>query len=81
MFREILMDLNDAEGDRAAGVWTLPVLLVGMPVAVLLAAAGKLVRLAVGAWRSGFDTEVVGGAVDECLKPIGWGIILLAAMG
>jgi 4-hydroxybenzoate polyprenyltransferase len=164
MFREILMDLNDAEGDRTAGVWTLPVLFgkpyalvcalgcllagscaaavklmpavslssaalaessgdfarwligspvwswleagwgqlglsaggwgscmsvadlagwlaVAMPVSVLLAAAGKLGRLAFGVWRSGFDTEVVGQAVDECLKPLGWGIILLAAMG
>ncbi|KAF8056478.1 digeranylgeranylglyceryl phosphate synthase [Scenedesmus sp. PABB004] len=40
MFREILMDLNDAPGDRAAGVWTLPVLL-GKPAA-LAAAAGFL---------------------------------------
>lgn len=152
MFREILMDMNDLEGDRSGGVWTLPVLLgkpaalicalgftlvgcagallrllatpgslgevfqqgtgavadnggwpllqqaltklgvswdpswgaavvVGAPVAVLLMAVWKLGRLALGVWRSGFDEKVVGAAVDECLKPVGWGIILLAALG
>jgi hypothetical protein len=151
MFREILMDMNDLEGDRSSGVWTLPVLLgkpsalicalsftlvgcagallrllaapgslgevfqgsgavagssgfpllqqaltrlgvswdpswgaavvVGAPVAVLLMAVWKLGRLALGVWRSGFDEKVVGAAVDECLKPVGWGIILLAALG
>lgn len=151
MFREILMDMNDLEGDRSSGVWTLPVLLgkpaalicalgftlagcagallrllaapgslgevfqgsggvagssgfpllqqaltrlgvswdpswgaavvVGAPVVVLLMAVWKLGRLALGVWRSGFDEKVVGAAVDECLKPVGWGIILLAALG
>lgn len=153
MFREILMDMNDLEGDRNSGVWTLPVLLgkpaalccamgftlagcagallrllaapgslgellqgatapgsavsggwpllqqglvklgvawdptwgaaavVAAPVLVLLMAVWKLGRLAVGVWRSGFDEGVVGAAVDECLKPVGWGIILLAALG
>jgi hypothetical protein len=153
MFREILMDLNDLEGDRNSGVWTLPVLLgkpaalrcavgfmlagcagallrllstpgslgellqgstltgasnaggwpllqqgvtklgvawdpawggaavVAAPVLVLLIAAWNLGRLALGVWRSNFDDKVVGAAVDECLKPVGWGIILLAALG
>lgn len=146
MFREILMDLNDAEGDRQAGVWTLPVMLgkpaallcalgflavgstaallqllktsalaewlqnpgtldslqplfaalgvaagdaagvcqglaAGLPVVVLLWMVAQLVRLAVAVWRSGFQAEVVSKAVGECLKHVGWGILLLAAMG
>jgi hypothetical protein len=159
MFREILMDMNDLEGDRSSGVWTLPVLLgkpaamccalffmfagcagallrllsnpglvlgalgpqglegsaalgsslttsgwpllqqglmklgvavdptwvsaavVTAPVLVVLVAAWKLGRLALGVWRSGFAEGVVGAAVDECLKPVGLGIILLAALG
>lgn len=153
MFREILMDMNDMEGDRKSGVWTLPVLLgkagalvcaigfmlagsfsalarllstpgslaellqdaaggalassggwpllqqglvklgvawdpawgnaavVAAPVLVLLVAVANLGRLAWGVWRSKFDERVVGAAVDECLKPVGWGIILLAALG
>jgi hypothetical protein len=148
MFREILMDMNDAEGDRQARVWTLPVLL-GKPTALLCActclllgsggalvrllqsnamlewmsapgaiaglqqglavvglggwggyAAGavegvavclpcavmggittQMMRLAVGVWRSGFTEGEVGRAVGECLKFVGWGILLLAAMG
>jgi hypothetical protein len=147
MFREILMDCNDAEGDRQARVWTLPVLL-GKPAALLcastfvllgsfgalvrllqsnamlewmsapgaiaglqqgLAAAGfsgfgyaagvveavavglpcvvmgvitvQLMKLAVGVWRSKFAEGEVGSAVGECLKFVGWGILLLAAMG
>lgn len=145
--REILMDLNDVEGDRNSQVWTLPVLLgksaalccamafllagsagalfrllalygeggaagaatgssagwpllqqgmmklgvavdpawagavtVAAPVLVLLTAVLKLGRLAWGVWQNRFDERVVGAAVDECLKPIGWGIILLAAL-
>jgi hypothetical protein len=148
MFREILMDCNDAEGDRQARVWTLPVLL-GKPAALLcactclllgsggalvrllqsnamlewisapgaiaglqqgLAAAGlggfggyaagvvegvagclpcvvmgvittQLMKLAVGVWRSQFAEGEVDRAVGECLKFVGWGILLLAAMG
>jgi hypothetical protein len=177
MFREILMDLNDAEGDRASGVWTLPVLLgkpaalasatlclllgsgaalarllapaagsgallgaagagavgassaaaaaataaaratptavatgaaavaswpllqqglvaagvawspawhtaivVALPALLLLAAVGQLGRLALAVSRSGFDRAVVSHAVDECLKPVGATIILLAAL-
>lgn len=154
MFREILMDMNDLEGDRQGGVWTLPVLLgkpaalccamafmlagsvaallrllstpgslgdllqhaggvvgadfsggwpllqqglmklgvawdpawggaavVAAPVLVLLVAAWKLGRLAWSVWSSKFDERAVSVAVDECLKPVGWGIILLAALG
>lgn len=164
MFREILMDLNDAEGDRANGVWTLPVLLgkpaalacavgcmlggsavalarlltstagsavvgalaplqqgvggcafsvggeapaagawpllqqglvglgvqwgpawhnaavVAVPALVLLVAVAGLGRLAARIAASGFDATVVGAAVDECLKPVGATIILLAAL-
>jgi len=150
LVREILMDLNDVEGDRNSKVWTLPVLLgkpaalccamafllagsagalfrlltlyaslgeagaagaatgstagwpllqqgmmrlgvavdpawagavtVAAPVLVLLMAVLKLARLAWGVWQNRFDEGVVGAAVDECLKPIGWGIILLAAL-
>ena len=131
MYREIVMDLNDLEGDRAARVWTLPVLLgkpaalltaigfflignaaafvqllhssgglglagvlegwFGMgversqavaaaaPLLVLVWAAWRVGRSAWGVWRSGFDEGVVGEAVDGCLKPIGLGMILLAA--
>lgn len=134
MFREILMDLNDTEGDRAARVITLPVAL-GKPAAlaaatacILVGAAGAAVQqvsllahrpssllgvltgplgvdpgtaaqlaqaaplvalawalgcvLSLG-WRvaaSGFDKDVVGYAVDELLKPVGLGMILLAAL-
>lgn len=148
MFREILMDLNDAEGDRQAGVWTLPVLLgkpaallcaascallgcggalvrllqsnvlleqlvapggvaavqqwlagvglggvgvhaagvleglaVGLPCAVLGVIATQLMRLALGVWREKFLEQEVGRAVGGCLKFVGWGILLLAAMG
>jgi hypothetical protein len=148
MFREILMDCNDSEGDRQAGVWTLPVLL-GKPAAVLCAvtfmllgsggalvrllksnvllewaaapgavasvqqglallglggvgghAAGvmeglavalpcavmgvivtQLMKLAVAVWRSKCAEKEVSMAVGECLKFVGWGILLLAAMG
>jgi len=38
--RETLMDVNDTAGDRAAGVWTLPV--VAGPRAAVVAAAGLL---------------------------------------
>jgi hypothetical protein len=51
------------------------------PVLVLLMAVMQLGKLAVGVWHSKFDEGVVGAAVDECLKPVGWGIILLAALG
>lgn len=27
MYREILMDLSDVDGDRGMGVWTIPVIL------------------------------------------------------
>ncbi|WIA21293.1 hypothetical protein OEZ85_000526 [Tetradesmus obliquus] len=148
MFREILMDLNDAEGDRQAGVWTLPVLLgkpaallcaascallgcggalvrllqsnvlleqlvapggvaavqqwlagvglggfgvhaaavleglaVGLPCAVIGVIATQLMRLALGVWREKFLEQEVGRAVGGCLKFVGWGILLLAAMG
>eukprot|EP00882_Tetradesmus_deserticola_P001428 GHRQ01001544.1.p1 GENE.GHRQ01001544.1~~GHRQ01001544.1.p1 ORF type:complete len:398 (+),score=162.08 GHRQ01001544.1:442-1635(+) len=148
MFREILMDLNDAEGDRQAAVWTLPVLLgkpaallcgcavlllgsggalvrllqsnallewlaapgavaglqqglsavglagwggcaagvvqglaVGLPCAVVGVIVVQLMRLAVSVWRSGCADGEVGRAVGECLKFVGWGILLLAAMG
>lgn len=132
MYREVLMDLNDLEGDKSAGVWTLPVLLgkplallcaVGflmagaaasvhsllggwgsffsqligvvqhgmsggdrvfllravVPLLVLVVAMVKLMRLAGDVWRSGFEPAVVGHAVDDCLKPIGLGMILMAA--
>lgn len=155
MFREILMDMNDLEGDRKSGVWTLPVLLgkpaalccamsfmlagsaaalswllsapgslgqllqgaaegtglhqellewpllhqgltrlgvawdpawgsvvvVAAPVLVLLTAVWKLGWLAWAVWCSKFSVAVVSQAVDDCLKPVGWGIILLAALG
>jgi hypothetical protein len=38
-------------------------------------------KLAVGVWRSKFAEAEVGSAVGECLKFVGWGILLLAAMG
>lgn len=125
MFREILMDLNDLEGDAAAGVWTLPVMLGrarALAVALVIATAGAVaamwhvwhhqlvqpgglvtwltgaptvaaavavgaallatVQLAIEAWRvarSGYDPAVVSRAVDECLKPIGLTLIILAA--
>jgi hypothetical protein len=134
MFREILMDLNDTEGDRAARVITLPVAL-GKPAALAAATACILVGAAGAAWQqlsllahrpssllglltgplgmdpglaaqlagvapvlvlvwgvgcvlslgwrvasSGFDPDVVGYAVDELLKPVGLGMILLAAL-
>jgi hypothetical protein len=148
MFREILMDLNDAEGDRQAGVWTLPVLLgkpaallcactflllgsggalvrlllsnvlrewaaapgavagvqqglavlglggvgahaagvvaglaVALPCAVMGVIVTQLMKLAVGVWRGKFAEQEVSRAVGECLKFVGWGILLLAAMG
>lgn len=120
------MDLNDADGDREAGVWTLPVML-GKPralaaalafacvgaaaavrqllmhsplpaglmsgalapsvawaalasLAVLVAAVVQLALLAWGIRRSGYDSRVVGSAVGACLKPIGLGMVLLAAL-
>lgn len=135
MFREILMDMNDAEGDQQAGVWTLPVMLgkpaalicalccllmgsgaamlrmlsspgaldewlpgvtavsnaigadgvktlaAGLPAVVLLVAVWQFVRLAVGVWRSKFNRETVDSAVGDCMKYVGWGILLLASLG
>jgi 4-hydroxybenzoate polyprenyltransferase len=141
MFREILMDVNDAAGDAAAGVVTLPVLLgrrgavgaalacllsgaavaaarlagggsaaafgdgglatllsallphgavlpsalasaaAAAPLAVLALAVGNLATLAGRVARSGYAHDAVDRAVSECLKPIGWGIVLLAALG
>jgi 4-hydroxybenzoate polyprenyltransferase len=122
MYREIVMDLNDAEGDGAAGIKTLPVRL-GKPRALLVAlalmlagacaalgclasnglagwvtgllgraggwaaagatlalAAGQVAGQAAAVWRSGFDRAAVGRAVDQCLKPIGLGMIAVATM-
>ncbi len=42
-----------------------------------------MVRLTALAWdirRSRFDPAVVGVAIDACLKPVGLGIVLLAAL-
>eukprot|EP00197_Chlamydomonas_leiostraca_P013844 CAMPEP_0202867674 /NCGR_PEP_ID=MMETSP1391-20130828/9561_1 /ASSEMBLY_ACC=CAM_ASM_000867 /TAXON_ID=1034604 /ORGANISM="Chlamydomonas leiostraca, Strain SAG 11-49" /LENGTH=313 /DNA_ID=CAMNT_0049547737 /DNA_START=559 /DNA_END=1500 /DNA_ORIENTATION=+ len=47
IFREVLMDVTDMEGDRAAGVRTLPVLLGG-PLAVGIATALMVCGAAVG---------------------------------
>jgi 4-hydroxybenzoate polyprenyltransferase len=38
MYREILMDINDWQGDREAGIWTLPVV-VGRKSALATATA------------------------------------------
>eukprot|EP00879_Flechtneria_rotunda_P001584 GHRR01001743.1.p1 GENE.GHRR01001743.1~~GHRR01001743.1.p1 ORF type:complete len:404 (+),score=95.94 GHRR01001743.1:144-1355(+) len=144
MYREILMDMNDAEGDRAAGVWTLPVMLgkpaalvvalssvlvgsgialyrlvtststlqelvantdwywlqqglqgIGLtsypaslnvltvigPVLALLMTSGRLLKLGYEVWCSKYSSDTVDRVVMECLTPVGWGIILLAAMG
>ncbi|KAK9814843.1 hypothetical protein WJX72_012464 [[Myrmecia] bisecta] len=124
MYREILMDIQDVEGDRAARVWTLPVMLGrkrALGVAVGLFATASVLGLAVAAfgsglswawtmysvsetvvrslsalavlyvvrpvlanawaiWRNEFNRDLVRSAIDETLKPIGLGMLLLAAM-
>eukprot|EP00884_Botryococcus_braunii_P019567 jgi/Botrbrau1/6294/Bobra.0339s0005.1 len=51
LFREILMDISDVEGDKAAGVYTLPVVL------------GKRAAMAFGVACFGLGTAVMGTAV------------------
>lgn len=122
MYREILMDLNDMEGDAESGIKTLPVRLgkeraMGFACATMMAgtcgalvnlssmgladwvvgllgeagawvvawavvvwATGQVAQQAAGVWRSGFDHEVVSRAIGGCLKPIGLGMILIAAV-
>lgn len=124
-YREILMDINDVEGDAANGVKTLPVLLgrhgaLGMGVSLLIgclalviataahgtglawvygggpaaweacvrglgaavgcAAVARPMVAAVHLWRSGFPSSGVSMAIDETLKTVGLGMILLTAM-
>jgi geranylgeranylglycerol-phosphate geranylgeranyltransferase len=123
-YREILMDIQDVEGDAAAGFKTLPVLFgrdralslgLGLLTASLalivftalhghglswlwltapqleplfrtsLALGGCAVILrpmaaAVKLWKRNFPEKDVGIAIDETLKTVGMGMILLAAM-
>eukprot|EP00878_Enallax_costatus_P013516 GHUV01014131.1.p1 GENE.GHUV01014131.1~~GHUV01014131.1.p1 ORF type:complete len:323 (+),score=89.08 GHUV01014131.1:812-1780(+) len=65
MFREILMDLNDAEGDKQAGVWTLPVML-GKPAALLCA----LTCLLLGSGAAMLRVFSSPGALGEWLPKI-----------
>jgi hypothetical protein len=129
------MDITDEEGDRAAGIATLPVMLGGRgallvalgcvcvgaaaalwktaaavaavdaaaavaagagaaaaaaggvntaalaaPAAVIALATARFAALAVGIWRSGFDYAVMSAAIEECLKPVGLSLLLLAAL-
>jgi 4-hydroxybenzoate polyprenyltransferase len=124
MYREILMDINDMDGDRAAGVWTLPVVagrsralavaltlftaasavamwvathgqglawawaMYGLPMGWVRAAAvgmvaavvGPVYRAAAAIYQNGFVKAEVSAAIDESMKPIGLGMILLAAL-
>lgn len=123
MYREMLMDLNDKEGDAASGVVTLPVLLgrrgallaaaavlllgAGGAVAALLVcepavgwaaaawgpgpalllrlaavvyASAKLLRSAGRVWTAHFDRTAVDREIEGCLKPIGLGMVMLAAV-
>jgi len=50
------------------------------PLSVLAWSLARLCSLAWGIHRSGFHPDAVGHAVDACLKPVGLGIILLAAL-
>lgn len=121
---EIVMDLTDEEGDREAGIHTLPVMIgkrgallsalacvaagsaaavcaaaaavaaaaggplpaaqlqgaLAAPVAVVVLATARLFQLAIGIMRSGFDQGVMSNAIEECLKPVGLSLILLAAL-
>ncbi|GBF96608.1 geranylgeranylglycerol-phosphate geranylgeranyltransferase [Raphidocelis subcapitata] len=116
LYREILMDVTDAEGDAANGIKTLPVVLgprAALAAATACAAAGaaaaasaaaaaapaaaaagapaaaaavvalcgaRLLHLSLRVLRSGFDRRVLDQAISGCLKPVGLGIVLLAAL-
>lgn len=123
-YREILMDIHDVEGDAAAGVVTLPVLLgrkyaMGLGLGLLVACVGLIVNVAwhgnglawvwqavpeleiwvramgagagcaallrpiaagIGLMQREFPEEELGTAIDDTLKTVGTGLVLLAAM-
>lgn len=77
----LLFELPSATA-AALGVFTAPVLEAAAvaPAALLLALSGKCALLALAAARSGWDPSRVDGAVMACLKPMGLGIMMLAAV-
>jgi geranylgeranylglycerol-phosphate geranylgeranyltransferase len=79
--RVLLFELPSATA-TALGVFTAPVLelLAVLPALTLLALAGQCAALALAAARSGFEPENVDACVMACLKPMGLGIMLLAAV-
>jgi Na+-driven multidrug efflux pump len=66
---------------HAVGADGVRALAVGLPAVVLLTAVGQFARLAGDVWRSKFQRETVDRAVGDCMKYVGWGILLLAALG
>lgn len=74
MYREILMDISDVDGDRSAGIHTIPVVAgqkvaLGIAVSAIMAAGGLLLHAALHgqglAWlalHAGISLQVVRGA-------------------
>jgi len=77
----LLIELPAATAS-AFGVFTGPVvaLMAAGPALALLALSARCAQLALGAARGGWLPERVDDAVNECLKPLGAGIVLLAAV-
>jgi geranylgeranylglycerol-phosphate geranylgeranyltransferase len=77
----ILFELPAATA-TSLGIFTGPVLelAVVLPAALLLLLGGQCAALAVGAARSGWQPKRVDHAVMACLRPLGLGIMMLAAV-
>jgi 4-hydroxybenzoate polyprenyltransferase len=77
----LLFELPSATA-AALGVFTGPVLaaVAAAPALLLIAFAAQCALLALGAARSGWEPARVDDAVMACLKPMGLGIMMLAAV-
>jgi geranylgeranylglycerol-phosphate geranylgeranyltransferase len=78
----ILFEVPSATAAALGPLFTAPVLeaAAAAPALLLLALALKCALLALGAARSGWEPARVDDAVMACLKPMGLGIMLLAAV-
>lgn len=69
MYREVLMDLGDTKGDRAARVWTLPVMLgrkVALYIGLTMLTAGATLAAAAARHGSGLAWLVSSDSAHIC---------------